>query len=79
MKSYIEHIKNAQEFAEYAQSFQYHDFSKNELLAENDFEYHYCESGLYCIRDKRTKVISLVFANSPAKALAKYLGVQNGN
>lgn len=75
MKSYIEHLKNAQEFAEYAQSLMYRDFSKTELLAENDFEYHYCESGLYAIRDKRTKVISLVFANSPAKALAKYLGV----
>lgn len=75
MKSYIEHIKNAQEFAEYAQSFVYRDFSENTLLAENNFEYHYCESGLYCIRDKRTKVISLVFANNPANALAKYLGV----
>lgn len=75
MKSYIEHLKNAQEFAEYAQSLMYRDFSKNELLAENDFEYHYCESGLYAIRDKRTKVISLVFATNPANALAKYLGV----
>lgn len=77
MKSYIEHLKNAQEFAEYAQSLMYRDFP-SELLDGNDFEYHYCESRLYAIRDKRTKVISLVFANSPAKALAKYLGVQNG-
>ena len=76
MKSYIEHLKNAQEFAEYARSLMYRDFP-SELLAD-DYEYHYLESGLYCIRDKRTKVISLVFANSPAKAIATYLGVQNG-
>ena len=77
MISYIEHLKNAQEFAEYAQSLMYLDFPKNELLADN-YEYHYCESGLYAIRDKQTKVISLVFANSPAHALATYLGVNNG-
>jgi hypothetical protein len=78
MKGYMEHLKNAQEFARYAQSLMYRDFSQTKLLAENDFEYHYCESGLYAIRDKQTRVISLVLANSPAHALATYLGVQNG-
>lgn len=78
MKSYIEHIKNAQEFARYAQSLMYRDFAQSKLLSGKDFEYHYCESRLYAIRDKQTKVISLVFANSPAHALATYLGVQNG-
>lgn len=73
MKSYIEHVKNAQEFAEYAQSLMYRDFP-SELLAD-DYEYHYCESGLYAIRDRRTKVISLVFANSPANAINKFLGI----
>jgi hypothetical protein len=72
MKSYIEHLKNAQEFAEYAQLLMYRDFP-SELLAD-DYEYHYCESGLYAIRDKRTKVISLVFASSPKNACDKLFG-----
>lgn len=72
--SHSVHCQWVQEFMEHAKELYYREFTEKTDSPEYNYEWTYLEGRVYCVRHKKTGVISLVQASNPGGAIAQVLG-----